>query len=137
MITNFLNNKLNNKFNKVFNYEEFDYIKKFKSQKLEERLQTSRKIKLKYPNRIPIIIDCKKNIEIDKNKYIVPTDLTIGQFLFTLRRRIQIDSKEAIFLLCNNKMMNVGDVLSGIYELNKDEDDFLYIIISKENVFGN
>ena len=133
MITNFLNDN----FSKKYNYEEFDYIKKFRSQKLEERLQTSSKIKLKYSNRIPIIVDCKKNIKIDKNKYIVPNDLTIGQFLYTIRKRINLESKDAIFLLCNNKMLSTGEILSNVYELNKDEDDFLYIIISKENVFGN
>ena len=133
MITNFLNDN----FSKKYNYEEFDYIKKFRSQKLEERLQISNKIKLKYSNRIPIIVDCKKNILIDKNKYIVPNDLTIGQFLYTIRKRINLESKDAIFLLCNNKMLSTGEILSNVYELNKDEDDFLYIIISKENVFGN
>ena len=133
MITNFLNDN----FSKKYNYEEFDYIKKFRSQKLEERLQTSNKIKLKYSNRIPIIVDCKKNILIDKNKYIVPNDLTIGQFLYTIRKRINLESKDAIFLLCNNKMLSTGEILSNVYELNKDEDYFLYIIISKENVFGN
>lgn len=133
MITNFLNDN----FSKKYNYEEFDYIKKFRSQKLEERLQTSSKIKLKYSNRIPIIVDCKKKIQIDKNKYIVPNDLTIGQFLYTIRKRINLESKDAIFLLCNNKMLSTGEILSNVYELNKDEDDFLYIIISNENVFGN
>ena len=44
----------------------------------------------KYPQRVPIIVDCKKELKLDKNKYIVPNDLTVGQFMYILKKRINI-----------------------------------------------
>jgi GABA(A) receptor-associated protein len=70
------------------------------------RKQEALKILEKYPNRIPII--CEKDpkcklAEIDKTKYLVPNDLTLSQFTFIVRKRLQIDKNSALFLLINGK----------------------------------
>ena len=54
---------------------DYKYITEFRRQKAEERIKISQKIMSKYPQRVPIIVDCKKEINLDKNKYIVPNDL--------------------------------------------------------------
>lgn len=129
-----INNNINDNKN---NPKDYSYIKEFKKQKLEVRLQSCNKILTRYPERIPIIIDCKNNIEIDKNKYIVPRDLNIAQFLFILRKRVNINEEQSLFLICNNKLLINTDVIGTIYSKYKDEDSFLYIYISLENTFGN
>ena len=60
----------------------------------DDRLQQSSKIMVKYPDRLPII--CSKHPDskiqpIDKEKYLVPSDLTIGQFIFVIRKRIKLE----------------------------------------------
>lgn len=65
---------------------EYHYITKFRKQKLEERIKISKKIISKYSQRVPIIVDCKKEINLDKNKYIVPNDLTFGQFMYIKKK---------------------------------------------------
>ena len=69
---------------------------------LERRIEESKKIRTKYPDRIPIIVDRlnqnNKDIpEIDKKKYLVPSDLTVGQFQYVIRKRIKLDSQKALF----------------------------------------
>ena len=112
----------------------------FKKSKTEnERLTESSKIIEKYPNRIPIIIekDKKSKIkDIDKNKFLVPNDMTLGQFMYVIRKRIKLDSSQALFFFINNILCNNTQTLSEIYNIYKDNDGFLYITYTSENTFG-
>ena len=115
----------------------YEYITDFRKQKKEERIQISQKIMSKYPRRVPIIVDCKKEINLDKKKYIVPNNLTVGQFMYILKKRINIDHTQSIFLLCNNQLVINTELINNLYIKQKDYDGFLYIIITLENTFGN
>lgn len=121
----------------ITDYSEYNFILKFKKQKLEIRLKLFNEIFLKHPDRIPIIIDTKKELIIDKNKYIVPKDLTIGQFTYMLKKRLKINQNDSIYLISNNKLVVNSHTIAQVYNENKDDDNFLYIIIAVENTFGN
>jgi GABA(A) receptor-associated protein len=117
---------------------------KFKQQNPDptKRKAESQKIKEKYEDRVPII--CEKDpksklSEIDKNKYLVPSDLTVSQFSFIIRKRLALDKSSALFLLVNGKISITGDSSLGtIYEAHKDQDDgFLYISYTGEIIWGN
>ena len=73
---------------------------------------------------------------IDKNKYLVPPDLTIGQFLYVIRKRIKLTPEKSIFLFINNSIPSSSKIISQLYKDHKNEDGFLYIIYSGENTFG-
>jgi hypothetical protein len=77
-------------------------------------------------------------MDIDKNKYLVPNDLTVSQFSFIIRKRLSLDKSSALFLLVNGKNSITGDsALSEIYEKYKDPDDgFLYISYTGEIMWG-
>ena len=96
----------------------------------------SGKIKYKYSDRIPIIVDCKDEIKIDKNKYIVPKDLTMAQFIFIIKKRINLTQEQSIFFICNNTLLMNTETLESIYENNKEPDGFLYVVLSLENTYG-
>ena len=105
----------------------------------DKRKTESTKIRNKYPDRIPII--CEKNDgsdipTIDKKKYLVPADLTIGQFVYVIRKRIKLNSEKAIFIFINNILPNTSKIISQVYEEHKDDDGFLYVKYSGENTFG-
>ncbi|KAL9296966.1 hypothetical protein ACSQ67_022862 [Phaseolus vulgaris] len=88
----------------------------------ERRQAEAARIREKYPDRIPVIVERaeKSDVpEIDKKKYLVPADLTVGQFVYVVRKRIKLTA-----------------MMSAIYEENKDEDGFLYMTYSGENTFG-
>jgi GABA(A) receptor-associated protein len=107
----------------------------------ENRKAEALKIRSKYPNRIPIIVEPSqgggsKLPEIDKQKYLVPSDLTMGQFQYVVRKRIKLNAETALFMFINDKIVSSSQLLSNIYEDNKDDDAFLYVIYSGENTFG-
>ena len=105
----------------------------------EERMKESQKILLKYPTRIPIIVEkCEKCLltNIDKKKYLVPKELTLGQFVYIIRKRIKLDPNQALFVLINNSLQPTNRLLEDIYSDSKDEDGYLYIVYSSENTFG-
>lgn len=110
-----------------------------KSLLFEDRLRKANLLIAKYPGRVPVI--CEKyqgqdNPDIDKNKYLVPVDITIGQFLLIIRQRIKIKSNEAIFLFVNCNIVPTGDYMEEVYAKYKDHDNLLYITYSKESTFG-
>lgn len=91
----------------------------------------------KYPNRIPIIVEQTNEIpDIMKHKFLVPEDITIGQFSYILRKRIKLSSDKAMYILFDKKYMNTSKCLREIYEKFKDKDGFLYCVVSGENTFG-
>lgn len=113
---------------------------KYKSNNaFEKRRQDYLRVSEKYPERVPVIIEKKEfsNVpDIDKCKYLVPNEHTIGQLIAIIRRRINIKPNEAIFIFINNTLPCISDTVREVYERYKDNDGFLYIIYSGENTFG-
>lgn len=114
---------------------------KFKKEhSFEDRKKESAKILTKYPNRIPIIIykDPKSSlVDIDKNKFLAPEDLTLGQFMCVIRKRIDIDESNSLYIFVNETVLaTTSSTIRILYDNNKDEDGFLYLMYCSENVFG-
>ncbi|KAJ4789952.1 Autophagy-related protein [Rhynchospora pubera] len=107
---------------------------------LEKRQAEAARIRDKYPDRIPVIVERAERSdipEIDKKKYLVPADLTVGQFVYVVRKRIKLSAEKAIFIFVKNTLPPTAAMMSAIYEENKDEDGFLYMTYSGENTFGS
>lgn len=109
----------------------------------EERQNKSLELRRKFPDRIPIIVEKSNNCNLEsleKSKFLVPQDFTVGQFNFTLRKLIKLTHEQAMFLYLNNgktsKLLNTSDMLNLTYEINKDKDGFLYFTYTSENTFG-
>jgi GABA(A) receptor-associated protein len=107
----------------------------------EDRRQEIDRIRRKYPGRIPCYIYPKEGSSkysiIDKNKFIVPDDLTISQLMYVIRKRIKLLKEDALFFLINGQSITGSSNLGSIYAKHKDPDGFLYITYSLENTFGN
>ena len=106
----------------------------------EERKAEALRIKKKYDDKIPIIVEksIKSDIkDLDKKKYLVPNDITVGQFVYIIRKRIELTPEKAIFIfLENNTIPPTSSLLSKLYETHKDDDEFLYLTYAGENTFG-
>ena len=117
-------------------------LKPFKNQHtFEERLTESNRVINKYPDRIPIVCQRSQNATrdcpyIDKIKYLVPRDLTMGQFLYVIRKRMSLPSEKALFVFVNNSIPPTTQMVGDIYNRHKDIDGFLYLHYSYENTFG-
>tara|TARA_B100000575_G_C22747031_1_gene446115 strand:- start:37 stop:393 length:357 start_codon:yes stop_codon:yes gene_type:complete len=107
----------------------------------EERKKETTEILTKYPDRIPCILE-KSNINsnqlptIDKSKFLIPGDLRMSQFMFVIRKRINIKPDQAIFIFCNGQILLNHLELSDIYAKYKSEDNYLYLQYSGESTFG-
>lgn len=73
---------------------------------------------------------------IDKKKYLVPADLTVGQFVYVIRKRIKLSPEKAIFIFVDEVLPPTAALMSSIYEEHKDEDGFLYITYVPPLFFG-
>ena len=117
---------------------ECSFKKKFAFSK---RAEESTRILNKYADKIPVIITKGSTCDlpdIDKNKFLVPAEITLGQFMYVIRRRINLSSEEAIFLFVNNNTVApTSTTLGSLYQEHKDKDGFLYLVYCNENVFGN
>jgi GABA(A) receptor-associated protein len=106
----------------------------------EQRYNESTKIMAKYPDRLPIICEKFSGSQapnLDKNKFLVPNNIIVGEFITVIRKRIKLQPEEAIFIFVNGVLPNTSSLVSSIYQNHKDEDNFLYITYSSENTFGN
>jgi GABA(A) receptor-associated protein len=107
----------------------------------EERYNESKRITEKYPDRIPIICERDKKSKtsgynIDKNKFLVPKNLTLGQFIYVIRKRTKIPPEKALFVFISSSIHPNSRYMNSLYESYKNEDGFLYITFSFENTFG-
>ena len=110
-----------------------------KNNSLGKRKSNSDKLKSKYPDRVPIVVekDNKSSLaNIDRNKFLVPHELTLGQFLIIIRQRCKLDPSQSIYLFCGNTIPPTSHTIGSIYKESKDEDGFLYITYCAENTFG-
>jgi len=88
---------------------------------------------------VPVICekDERSDIEqIDKCKFLVPQDLTVGQFIYVVRKRIKLAPEKAIFLFINNTLPPTAALMGQIYEEQKDPCGFLFCKYAGESVYG-
>ena len=107
----------------------------------EKRLTESKRILSKYPERVPVICEKYDNNpeipNIDRKKYLVPNDLTMGQFVFVIRKRLKLPPEKSIYLFINETIIpHTNGLVNHFYHDYKDKDGFLYICYSGENTFG-
>jgi len=105
----------------------------------DSRVQESQKIRSRYPDRIPVIVERAENSTIDvidKRKYLVPNDITVAQFMWIIRKRIDLSPEKAIFLFVDKIVPQSSWTMGELYQNHKDRDGFLYIAYSGESTFG-
>lgn len=113
----------------------------FSSHPVEARQNVARKLRTKYPDRVPIIIRTNPNgkqIQLDTFKFLTPKDITLAKFLFELRNHVKgLSSHAAIYLLLEDGTLPpVSCMLSRLDDKHKNVDGFLYFVCCEENTFG-
>jgi len=118
---------------KNLNWKDYKIKKTF-----EERVNESQAILKKYPNKIPVIInECSEGLrERVKRKMLLQTDMTVSQYMHTLRTKFNIKAEESVLIFVNGTFPTSTTLMSYLYDKHKDKDGFLYISVLKENVFG-
>ena len=118
---------------------------KFKQENsdVNQRKQSSDKIKKEFPDKIPVIVEkdprAKTLNDIDKTKYLVPKEISVTQFSFMLRKRLQLKENDAFFLIAKCKYTIMGEyTMDDVYNKYSGKDDgYLYITYTSKEIWGS
>lgn len=115
----------------------------------EKRAAEAHRIRAKYPHRIPVIVERAPRSdlpEIEKKKFLVPTNMLVGEFKYIIHKHInqtcnlsgppQLTHEKTIYLFISNAALKAGALMQEIYEMHMAEDGFLYIEYAAENTLG-
>lgn len=94
-----------------------------------------------YPDRVPVFVrrgdNCKDLPELKKQKFLVPRELTVGQFLFIVRRQLTLPPEKALFIFINNTLPPATTLMGEVYAKHKSSDGALRMIFMSESTFGD
>lgn len=110
------------------------------SKSLVSRIREAHEVTSRYPSRVPIIVEkasqTKDIPDIDKTKFLCPDSLTLGQFIYVIRKRMVLPPEKALFIFINNTLPLASQYMKEIYSKYRDMDGFLYITYTGESTFG-
>ncbi len=95
----------------------------------------------KYPNHICVFVQQSSRSAdlppLDKHKYLVPKDLTVGSFLFMIRKRMSLPADKALFMFVNNTIPTSSSTLAELYaQHSANSVGYLNIVYAGESTFG-
>lgn len=118
------------------------YVNSFKERKNSaERRRMVQDILRQQPDKVPLIVERFKSERylplLDHCKYLVPNHISIAEVMQIIRRRLQLHPDQAFYLLVNEKSMSsITVTIQELYDDEKDEDGFLYIVYASQPAFG-
>ena len=107
---------------------------------LQRRIEERIRMNETFPDRVPIIIE-RSGVAVsalDKKKFLVPHNITVGQLSFIIRKKITLTPEKALFLFIGGLIPPNSAIVGDVYSKQADpEDGFLYVQYSGESTFGH
>jgi GABA(A) receptor-associated protein len=98
------------------------------------------RITKKYPGRLPVFVfrlpTATDVPDIAKHKYLVPSEITVGNFMHLIRKQIKLTPEKSLFLFIDNVLPAVSQTMTEVYNQYKREDGTLRMYYTSENTFG-
>lgn len=130
----------------------------------EQRATEARRVLTRHEGRVPVIVEAASDAKhsagaptgarragktAKPNKFLVPATLTLAQFVYVLRKRlverVSIQASDSLWVFLEHEgkggtrsltLPPTSAHLGQLYDDAKDDDGFLYLAYSLENVFG-
>lgn len=106
----------------------------------EKRKAEAERIIAKYPDKIPIILEKGRGInipDVTNHKYLISKDITVGQYIFLIRKNIKLDHTQTLYVCVNNKALpNISETLGSLYKKYAEKDMYLYMSYNTELTYG-
>ena len=99
------------------------------------------KNKNKVLNRVPIVLlkdpNCKDFEGFERMNKLFPDYSKMADFMLIIKQKLSLEPEDALFFLVNGKKVVLGDEIMGnVYKEFKYVDGLLYIVFSKEKIWG-
>lgn len=94
------------------------------------------KIRVKYPDKIPVYITSPENTTAKRHKFLIPSNYTFYSLHYIIRKWFEIDPNKTIFLFVDNHIPMSTMTLGELYQKYKSPDQLLRITYVYENAFG-
>jgi GABA(A) receptor-associated protein len=105
-----------------------------------ERQAEAEKLRNKFPDRVPVIVERSPTASIgqlDENKFLLPWDLTVGQFYYIIRQRLNMRPEDALYFYIKYTSPYKNATMGAVYQLLRYFDFVLYVSYSDSSVYGN
>jgi GABA(A) receptor-associated protein len=97
-------------------------------------------LQTKYPGKIPIFVLRAPNArdvpDLPKHKFLVPSNYSLGQLIWIIRRQMTLPPEKALFIFIDNFLPTSSALLSELYRNHKSTDGALRLTYTSENTFG-
>jgi GABA(A) receptor-associated protein len=110
---------------------------------MSDQLFNIHSIMARHPTRVPCWIDkapSEKNIPESpdgRKKYLIEKSMTVGQVMYIIRKRVNINEKKAIFLFVDGNVLPPNTAVMGeLYKEHSRKDGMLYLTYRAESTFG-
>lgn len=111
---------------------------------MEERLfltyGEADRLRAKFPGKVPIFVtkaNSAKDIpDLPKHKFLAPSHLSVGQFIYVIRRHMSLPPEKALFVFVDDTLPTSSTLLSELYANHKSQDGALRMTYTSENTFG-
>lgn len=110
-----------------------------KTKSVDKQKEDTQRLRTKYPNRIPVLVDrLNRHInKLERNKFLVPYDLTLSQFILTLRTHVKLTPDQAIFVFRDDhSLAPMATLMCELYKNHATAGGYLVLLYSGESTFG-
>lgn len=99
------------------------------------------RLRERFPGRVPVLVLRHPGAAPDvprlpKSKFLVPRDLSLGQFIYVVRHNMRMAAEKALFIFVDNVLPTTGTIMSELYAQHKSPDGFLRVVYTSESTFG-
>ena len=107
---------------------------------IADRIAESRRVRAKWPGKLPLVFTKASHSslpELRKRKFLCPSHYTFQQLMQWVRKKLHVPRDRALFIFANGSELLAGDTsVSALYHQKKDDDGFLYLVYSDQEVMG-